>query len=144
MIDRVNPDPKCHDCGGTGHVRAQFDCECLLREAKAPLWRRAVDALVGDPRPKGQSMVAGRRRFLQTLATGAVAGATAVALPKVAGVKLYPYQRKFIQGQQHELVIADEVASRPMALEHGMAWYSIWGQSILEKPGNIIVIAEIA
>ncbi len=131
---RLDPDPKCSHCSGTGRVWKPFDCECLLREAKTSLWRRAVKALSrcsGEPQPKGRSMVAGRRDFMKLMATGAVAAALPV--PKPAPLK------PLIMGMSHDLKIIDE--AQPMR-EHGMAWYSIYGSNVLESQN--IVLMETA
>ena len=125
---RLTPDPKCRDCGGTGCVRKALDCECLLREAKVPLWRRAVEALVGDPRPKGKSMVAGRRNFLKTLATGAAAGVAVTVLPKppVPG-GLYDWV------EASQATTFQDLTDTPVSYgtEHGLAYHSIWGSPVI-------------
>lgn len=137
----LKPDPKCCHCSGTGRVRVPFDCECLLREAKVSLWRRAVKALSrcsGEPQPKGRSMVAGRRDFMKLMATGAVAA----ALPKPAPIAAFLKQTSFY----------DQIAAASTSLGQDMSkvlnragavtqesWYSIYGQNVLEA-SNIVLV----
>ncbi len=85
-------------------------------------------------------MVTGRRRFLQTLATGAVAGAAAVALPKAAD-NAYAWMKADLD-RTYPLI---EGAVIPVTrdYDHGMAWYSIYGQNVLE-PSRVPIILETA
>ena len=140
---KLNPDPECQHCRGTGRVWKPFDCECLLREAKTSLWRRAVKALTGDkPQPKGRSLVAGRRDFMKLMATGAVAA----ALPKPAPIAAFLKQTSFYD----QMAAASAKLGRDMSLvvnetvnrEHGLSWHALYGSNVLESQN--IIIAETA
>ena len=95
-------------------------------------------------------MVAGRRAFLQTLATGAAAGVAATVLPKVSPTPIYTekigryedvrFLKSPIEGQKHDLVIADDVGIYNR--EHGMQWYALFGAPVLERQN--IVLMETA
>ena len=138
----ISPDSMCRDCGGTGRIWNPLDCPCLIREAKIPLWRRAIKALVPTSQPRGRSMVAGRRNFLKTLATGAAAAVTATVLPKAPshdGLYGWHQQVMFLQGRgsgktqmARDIITAGTAKPIPnFGREHGFANYSIWGSSVI-------------